>query len=84
MSNLESALLCYHSSDPNLIRNLSRNIVPAQGIALPRGMTPTDPFVQFTAKTLSKQSSKALKDERMEKARLKKVGQSLEDSVVAK
>jgi hypothetical protein len=74
MSNLESALLCYHSSNPNLIRNLSRNIVPAQGIPeSSKAMTPTDPFAQFTAKTLSKQSSKALKDERTEKAKLKKV-----------
>jgi hypothetical protein len=46
-------------------------------------MTPTDPFAQFTAKTLSKQSSKALKDERTEKAKLKKVSLPLEDPVVA-
>jgi hypothetical protein len=84
MSNLESALLCYHSFDSHLMRNLSRNIVPAQGMASKAAsMTPTDPFAQFTAKTLSKQSSKALKDERTEKAKLKKVSQSLEDPVVA-
>jgi hypothetical protein len=36
-------------------------------------MTPGSVWLQFTAKTLSKQSNKALKDEKMEKNRLKKV-----------